>query len=345
MSEKLFVRNPQSGLLEVKEFASDSQLSLLRIADPVATNLVQGYTNAKLIGDSLLTVVPMEKETGRFPAFGKEAFVLRGDLKRAVGGKVATLQTQNGYVTMSLDEYALGCEIEKREMNEWAGSPDQLVNGKLMQVTDSIMLYKEYLQATALTTYTNYATGHHQTGASLKWATDGDPIVDFETYVREPIEKANGKGPNKAWFNQTAWRLFRNNAQVLNRIKYGGSAITPAQMSLKAAAELLEVDEVLVGKAVEGYSGALGADGAPKKSAVTGRYLWEKANSSAMGGLIVGNGSGIEPAFGYTWTRKNSPIVESWYKNENKSQRWDSEYFFNAAVTLNSAGAIIYSIA
>lgn len=342
---KYYVRNAESGLLEVKEFASDSQLSLLRIADPVATNLVQGYTNSKLIGGSLLTEVEMEKETGRFPAFGKEAFVLRGDLKRAVGGKVATLQTQSGWVTMSLDEYALGCEIENRERNEWAGSPDMLVNGKLNAVTESLMLYKEYLQATALTTYTNYASTNYQSGASLAWATTGDPIQDFETYVRQPIEKRNGRGPNKAWFNPAAWKLFRNNSAVLNRIKYGGSPITPSQLSLVAAAELLEVDEVLVGRAVEGYSGALGADGAPKKSALTGRYLWEKANSSAMGGLIVGNGSGIEPAFGYTWRRKNSPIVESWYKNENKSQRWDYEYFFNAVVTLNDAGGIIYSIA
>jgi hypothetical protein len=116
-------------------------------------------------------------------------------------------------------------------------------------------------------------------------------------------------------------------------------------MSLKAAADLLEVDEVLVCKAVEGYSGALGADGAPKKSALTGRYLWEKTNSSAVFGVIAGTGGGIEPAFGYTWTRKNSPVVESYYKNENKSQRWDYEYFFNAAVTLNNAGAIIYSVA
>lgn len=344
MDTKLWVRNPESGNLETKEFA-DAQLGLLRIADPVATSLVQGYQNATLQGDKFLTIVPMDKETGRFPAFGKEAYVLRGDLKRAVGGKVATLQTQSGYVTMSLDEYALGVEIENRERNEWAGSPDMLVNAKLNAVTESIMLYKEYLQATALTTYTNYASGHYQSGAALAWATTGDPVVDIQNYVTIPTEKANGRGPNKIGFNPTSWRLFRNNAAVLNRIKYGGSPITPAQMSLKAAADLLEVDEVIVCKAVEGYSAALAADGAPKKSALTSRYLWEKANSSAVFGVVVGTGGGIEPAFGYTWTRKNSPVVESYYKNENKSQRWDYEYFFNAAVTLNTGGAIIYSVA
>lgn len=345
MDAKMWVRNTETKLLEVKEFAADSQLALLRIADPVATNLVQGYSNNTLVGDKFMVPVPMAKETGRFPAFGKEAFVLRGDLKRAVGGKVATLQTQNGYVTMSLDEYALGVELENREKNEWAGSPDMLLTAKLNQTADSILLYKEYLQATALTTYTNYASGHYQSGAALKWADTGDPIVDIQNYIQIPVEKANGRGPNKIGFNPTSWRLFKNNSAVLNRIKYGGSPISPAQMTTKAAADLLEVDEVFVCKAVEGYSGALGADGAPKKSALTGRYIWEKANSSAVFGVISGSGSGIEPAFGYTWTRMNSPVVESYYKNETKSQRWDFEYFFNAAVTLNTAGGIIYSIA
>jgi hypothetical protein len=61
--------------------------------------------------------------------------------------------------------------------------------------------------------------------------------------------------------------------------------------------------------------------------------------------MIVGSGGGIEPAFGYTWERMNSPVVESYYENQTKSQVWDYEHFFDPAVTLNSAGGQYYSLA
>lgn len=339
-------RDEKTGMLKTVDFASNSQLSILRIADPVLTNLVQGFSNAGLIGDKLCTPVKMAKETGRFPAFGKEAFVIRGDLKRPIGAKVAKMSTQTGYVTMSLDEYALGFGVENRELNEWAGTPEQLVNSKMLQTTDNITLYREYLQATVMTTYTNYASTHYASGATKAWggAGTGDPIADFED-MRQLIIKYNGRRPNKAWFNPAAWVLFKKNAAVLNRIKYGGSNIDPAMVTQQMAAALLEVDEVLVGYAVYGAPSANASDGGVKKSALTMGYVWEKTNSCCAGMCIVGTGGGIEPAFSYTWERANSPVVESWYDNATKQTMYDYEHFFNPAVTLNTAGAILYSIA
>lgn len=344
MKNVLYVRNPQTGLLDVKEFASESQLSILRIADPVSTALVQGYSNSETIGDKLFTPVRMAKETGRFPAFGKEAFVIPGDIKRDVGGKVARISTQSGYVTMSLSEYALGVQLENRERNEWAGSPDMLLTSKLMQVTQKIALYREKLQAVLATTYSNYASGLYASGASKAWGSTGDPVKDMLD-LNWLIAKTNGRPGNVAWFSPAAWLLFINNAAVLNRIKYGGSPITPAQMSTRAAAELLQVEEVLVGKAVYGTPSLPGADGAVKKSALTMAFVWDSVQSSNAGIMIRGTGGGIEPAFGYTWERMNSPVVESYYENATKSQVWDYEHFFDPAITLNTAGGIYYSIA
>ncbi len=340
---KLYQRNP-AGLLEVKEFAADAQLSLLRIADPVATSLVQGFTNAELKGDRIFTPVRMAKETGRFPAFGQEAFVIPGDIKRAVGARVQRIQTQSGYVTMSLSEYALGVTIENRERNEWAGTPDMLLNGKLNQVVGKIALYREKLQAVLATTTTNYASGHYVSGAGKDWDGTGDPVKDM-LELQQLILKKNGRYGNVAFFSPAAWILFINNSAVLNRIKYGGSPISPAQMSEAAAAQLLHVDEVLVCNAVYGTPSAPGSEGGVKKSALTGGFLWDSVQSSNAGIVIRGTGGGIEPAFGYTWERVNSPVVESYYENQTKSQVWDYEHFFDPAITLNTAGAMYYSLA
>ena len=337
----------ESGVLGLEEFASDSQLALLRIADPVMTSLVQGYTNAEVIGDKLFTSVRMAKETGRFPAFGKEAFVIPGNIKRAVGEPVQRLLTQSGYVTQSLSEYALGVAIENRERNEWAGSPDMLVTSKLLQVTEKIALYRESLQAALMTTAGSYASGNYLSGASRKWGgatPTGDPVQDMLD-LQTLILKNTGRIGNKAWFSRGAWLLFINNPAVLNRIKYGGSPITPAQMTARAAAELLQVQEVVIGQAVYGYSSSAMTDGGMNKSALTMAFVWDSVQANNAGVCVVGSGGGIEPAFGYTWERQNSPIVESYYDNRTKSQIWDYEHFFDPAVTMNTAGALYYSLA
>ena len=366
MKQGMYYRNPDSGLLEFKEqefkpgkirryvrtddglqlteFASDSQLSLLRIADPVATNLVQGFTNAELKGDKIFTPVRMAKESGKFPAFGKEVFVIPGDLKRAVGAVVARVQSQSGYVQMSLSEYALGVGIENRERNEWAGTPDSLLTSKLLQTTGKIALYREKLQAVLATTSGNYASGHTISGAAKAWATSGDPVADMLD-LSQIVLKKNGRRPNVDWFSPGAWLLFINNAAVLDRVKYGGDSITPAQMSEKAAAQLLQVDEVVVCNAVYGVGSAPGSDGGKGKSALTMAFLWDSVQANNAGVAIRGTGAGIEPAFGYTWERLNSPVVESYYENQTKSQIYDYEHFFDPVITLNDAGAHYYSLA
>ena len=345
MKDMIYVRNPQTGLLDVKEFASDSALALLRIADPVSTALVQGYSNAQMIGDKLFTPVRMAKETGRFPAFGKEVFVIPTNLKRAIGGRVQRIQVETGYVTMSLSEYALGAALENRERNEWAGAPDMLLNGKLNVVAGKIALLREQSQAVLATTNGSYLSGLSISGASKAWASTGDAVKDMLDLILL-VQSYNGTRPNKVWFSPAGWSLWRRNKAVLDLLKYQGTPLNPAQVTQQGTAALLEVQEVLIGYAVVGTgSGSAITDGGKNKSALAMSYLWDSVQSANAGCMIVGSGGGIEPAFGYTWERMNSPVVESYYENQTKSQVWDYEHFFDPAVTLNSAGGQYYSLA
>ena len=285
----------------------------------------------------------MAKETGRFPAFGKEVFVIPANIKRDVGERVQRLQTQSGYVTQSLSEYALGVSLENRERNEWAGSPDMLLNSKLNTVTGKIALYREKLQAILATTAGSYASGLSISGAAKAWGSTGDPVKDMRQLTLD-VQAYNGVRPNVAFFSPAAWELAINNQAVLLRIKYGGEPITPAQMSPAAMAQLLQVGKVVIGYAVYG-TGGKASGGGVGKAALTMAYLWDSVQSANAGVAIVGTGGGIEPAFGYTWERMNSPVVESYYDNATKSQVWDYEHFFDPAVTLNTAGGLYYSLA
>jgi hypothetical protein len=337
-----YVEN-QHGVRELKEFAADSALSILRIADPVATNFVQGSTNAELVGDKIFTPVRMAKESGRFPAFGQEAFVIPTDLKRSIGGRVARINTQSGYIQMSLSEYALGTTIENRERNEWAGAPEMLLNAKLNTVTQKIALLREKNQAVLATTSGNYASGLSLSGASKSWATNGDAVKDMLDLI-ELVQSKIGMRPNKVWFSPAAWALWRRNTSVIDLIKYQGTPGSPAQITQQATAALLQVSECVVGYAVHG-TGGKASGGGKGQDALTTSFLWDSVQSANAGCAVVGTGGGIEPAFGYTYERVNSPVVESYYENQTKSQVWDYEHFFDAAITLNTAGGLYYSLA
>lgn len=371
MNEKLFYRNPSTGLLEtkdfsekipthqryektydvngnqkieLKEFASDAQLGLLRIADPVSTSLVQGWMpQTELIGDQIFTPLRMAKESGKFPAFGKEAFVIPTDLKRAIGGKVARILTQSGSVQMALSEYALGTAIENRERNEWAGSPEMLLNSKLNTVASKIALLREKNQAVLATTAGSYLSGLATSGASKAWASTGDAVKDALDLILL-VQQYNGVRPNVWWFSPGAWALWRRNTAVIDLMKFQGTMNSPARVTKEGTAALLEVQKVIVGYAVYG-TGGKGGEGGKGKADLTMAYLWDSVQANNAGCAIVGTAGGIEPAFGYTYERMNSPIVESYYDNTTKSQVWDYEHFFDAAVTLNSAGGMYYSLA
>lgn len=371
MNEKLYYRNPSTGVLEIKdfaekvpthqryvkeydsegrqtiklkEFAADESLGLLRIADPVSTNIVQGWMpQTTFIGDQIFTPLRMAKESGKFPAFGKEAFVIPTDLKRAIGGKVARILTQSGSISMSLSEYALGAAIENRERNEWAGSPEQLLNSKLNTVASKIALLREKNQATLATTNGSYASGLSTSGAAKAWASTGDAVKDMFDLITL-VQSYNGIRPNVVWFSPGAWALWRRNTSVIDLLKFTGSMNSPARVTAEGTAALLEVSKCLIGYAVYG-SGGKGGEGGKGKADLTMAYLWDSVQANNAGCAIVGTAGGIEPAFGYTYERANSPVVESYYENQTKSQVWDYEHFFDAAVTLSSAGGQYYSLA
>ena len=337
-----YVHDPKTGLIILKEFAADAALGNLRIADPVLTNISQGYQpQQQLIGDILFPSVRVDKETGRFPAWGKEMLIIPGNLKRGLGQPVQRMQNLTGWITLSLDEYAEGFNIENREINEWAGTGDQLLTGRQTMVDEQLRLVREQIQAVLATTVGSYATGNALSGAGKDWGGTGDCVKDMQQLVAI-VRKQNSRTVDLVWFTPTAWYLFTNNPNTFNKIKYGGTPVDPAQLWIggeAAVAKLLGVRQVVVAN----VSYTTGTQGGFNQAAGTTDWLWEATNGACAGCAITGLGWMV-PSFGYTYERRNSPIVESWYDNSVKSMKYDTEHFFNSAVTKTDGGAMYYAI-
>jgi hypothetical protein len=324
------------GKPRIVEFG-DPVLAAARIQDPILTTQSQGFRNTDLIGDLFFPMVPTEKETGRFPAWGKEAWKLHFT-KRSLRGEVAHMEAVQGYIKLEEDEHSLGFELDDREADEYAVGRESMMFTRQTMVDDALALEREINRAIALTTYGNYNAGNYQSGSGFAWNASGDPITHFQA-GREAIRAKIGKYPNVAAFDPTAWNKFRNNAAVRDRIKYSGSFAERAMVSLAAAAELLEVDQVVVGKAV--YTGTI-FPGAGETAAVTGD-VWGAVQ--AGNAILAYRALGImTPGFGMGAAKKGYPKTTSYRWERTKSWVYETEQIYADVVTLKDAAYLMYGI-
>lgn len=336
--QKFLYRNPQ-GVAELREFAADGALSLLRVSDPILEGISQGFsTDIPMVGDKLFNPVQMDKESGRFPAWGKEAFKLY-DSKRGLYQPVKHMITQSGYIQASLSQYALGFEVDLRELNEYAGTPDQYLTAKQNMVMQSLTLQRENAQAVLATTSSGYASGFAVSGAQKKWGSTGDPYVDLRAAILQ-IQKQNGRRPDTIVFSPAAWELLVANGAILDRIKYQGTNVAPANVTTNMIAALLQIQTVEVGFAASGT----GSGGGKGQADLTMGFVWDSVQSANVVIAITGRGLQI-PAFGYTYEKKDSLKVESYYLPQNQTQNYDTSMFYDPFITLTNAGFLYYGIA
>lgn len=335
---KYLYRNTD-GSVALKEFAADSALSLLRVSDPVLEGISQGFvTDVPMVGDKLFNVVPMDKESGRFPAWGKEAFKIY-ETKRGLYQPVKHMISQTGYIQASLSQYALGFEVDLRELNEFAGTPDQYLTGKQNMVMQSLKLQRENAQAVLATTSSGYASGFAVSGASKKWASTGDPYQDIRQGILQ-VQKQNGRRPDTIVFSPAAWELFVANAAILDRIKYQGTNANPANVTTNMIAQLFQIQTVEVGYAASGT----GSGGGKGQADLTMGFVWDSVQSANVVIAITGRGLQI-PAFGYTYEKKDSLKVESYYLPQTQTQNYDTSMFYDPFITLTNAGFLYYGLA
>lgn len=316
-------------------FADNSQLASLRISDPVLTTIAQGYTNEQMIASVLFPEITVQKRTGKFPAFGKEAFKIY-NTKRALRGKVAKMEVVTGSVLMELNEHALGFMIDDAELEESSltGDVNQLTGMRQKMVSDSLLVEREYNAALLATTSGNYAASNKQNGGTA-WASSGDPVADIQVW-KEAIRKKIGRYPNTIVFDVVAWNLFINNQKVIDRVKYTQIPFIDESF---AANNLLKLPNVAVGKSLYGT----GSTGGVGETPLTMNDIWSSVQAGNVILAHVENGYGV-PSYGYCYTLQGYPVVSAYRDEGRRSNVYDEIKIYNDAITLADAGFLAYNI-
>lgn len=278
----------------------------LRQVDAVLTGLAQGYQNMEMVFTHLFPVVETDKESGKIPKFGKEHFRLN-KTERAMRAKSNRLNwTMDDPISYTLKEHDLEFPIDLREMEEAADVADLQQYGTMV-TSEGIAIRLEKQAADIAQNDALYPSGNKVslTGTD-KWTdlTNATPIDDIDT-GKAAIRGKVAKHPNVIVFGYDAWRLFKNHPSVIGRLQYGGEF--KGVITTDLAAQILEVEKVVVGKAIyvddDGVTADVWADN------VIMAYVPEAAAEQR---------SVYEPSYGYSVRKGGRPEVDVYSDNGGK---------------------------
>lgn len=275
--------------------------------DAALSNLSIGYTNSMYVADQVFGTVPVKKQSDYFFKF------LRGDwfrLDAAVRGPGASAR-RGGYKlsteTYACKEYAFAHAVPIELLN----NADEVLNPMetaVRFVTESILLAKEKVMATLLTSTANWTNCYED--AEGLWVTTDTTNTFLKDVLlrRETIRQAIGKYPNVMVMDAKTYKGLKEAPVLLDRIKYTGTQGNPADVTTQMIAMLLELDKVLVCGAI--YSSDEETVAGTEFTAVD-LFETNAGKGAAWLGYVSPTAAVDIPSAGYTFVWNNTNIPDS----------------------------------
>lgn len=297
--------------------------------DAALTNLAIGYASGNLISERLYSDLPVNKRSDLYYIFdaARRAVNSNENVQRAPGAAAREVDfavTTGSYICA---DHALKAIVPDEE-KENADPVIRPMIDKTEFLVQQLLTNQEVALAAALVagvTATSDPTN--------EWDdyTNGDPAADMLLAINT-IEDAIGIKPNVCAMDSKVWRAVKSHPDILERIKYTGTAANPAVASPQGFAELFELDELIVGSAF-------------KNTAIEG----QTANISRIWGSDVylayrPPNPGLKiPALGYrfVWRPFSGSLrgwmVRQWRDNERRGDLVEVSKYYDQKVTLAAA--------
>lgn len=306
---------------------SQQSLRAVRVIDPILSTVVQGYAHPEHVGMALFPRVPVPVSGGQVIEFGKEAFRLYNG-RRAPGA--ATKRVQFGYLgrAYALKSESLEGQVPREHLRDASKVPGINLGTRAVNlVMGALSLSLEKAQADIALNASNYDSDHKINLTSAKWSNDANnPCKDIRT-GQEAIRASTGIRPNTLVLSATAFAAMRENAKVLERLKYTTKdSITPQML-----AALLDLKKVVVGDAVYAGSDDEFTD------------VW--GNHAVLAYVPTAPSNMEEPSYGYTYTMEGHPLVEeAYYDNNTKSWIYPVSYERDPVLTGITSGYLLQNV-
>lgn len=277
------------------------RLEDLRVIDPVLTSIARGYVNAAYVAEALFPIVNVDKEAGKVPQFGKEAFKVYST-ERALRAKSNRINPEGiTLLDFTMDEHDLEYPVDRREAEESIFAEQEHATNV---VVSGIQLRRERIAALLAQTAGSFPSGNRigLSGSTQFTHADSDPISVIET-AKEAIRSKIGIYPNTCVIGALAWKVVKHHADLIERIKYSQKAMLTTELF----AELFEIKRVVVGAARYSDDSDVFHD------------LWgDNIILAYVPETETEKRSKYEPSFGYTFRRTGKPEIDTYDENGGK---------------------------
>lgn len=242
------------------------------------------------VADKVFPIVPVRKQSDKFIIFDRGSFWRNQMKERPLGGRADVADWSKTEGTYRCEELALAHKIDDRARAN-TDDPLNLDRAAALLLSQAVAINNDVTWASNFFTTSKWTTDRVGTTDFAKFdaATPGNPIsvIDVE---KETVQKLTAVIPNTLVVGAALHRVFRNHADILERIKYTQRAIVDEDL----LASLFGIDNYMVARSVQNTA----------KEGQTDAFDWI-VDEEAMLLCYVPPSPGLEtPSAGYTfaWT-------------------------------------------
>ena len=303
--------------------------------DVALTNVSIAYRNQSLVARDIAPEVAVRRQSDRYFIYDSERESFRETFDgRAPGTEAAEVDFQLSNDSYFCDDHALESSIPDEERLN-ADAPLQPEIDRVEFLSDKILLNQEINLAGKLTDLATMP-GIDVNAGGLDWDDDTlDPVATVET-GREAILAGTQQLPNTLVLSQAAYNAARNNAKVIERLKYSGLAVVGADV----LAQVLDVDRVLVARAVKNTAQA----GQPATMAP----IWGKDAVLMYVPPRVSLKS-LAPVLTFAWSQANGSSrgysVQTWREERRKATMVRVQKYYDQKIVASPAAYLLKNVA
>ena len=219
------------------------------VVDQLLTNVSNRIVVDDFIADDVLPEKPVDMMTGKVGRYGGEHLRIRQTITAGENGFPTVESVTYNTDTYSIEAHGLKDFVFPQDYAN-VNKPFDAERDKTAVLTTALKLGREkaladQLTSTSVITQNTTLSGNSQ--YNNRDHADSTPLEDFAT-ARETIYDAVGMAPNYALMSWKVWNHLRYHAQLLDALGYKDNR--PGGLSLEELAKVLEVEKILVGKAI-----------------------------------------------------------------------------------------------
>ncbi len=290
--------------------------------DVALTNVSLMFNNKSFISEKVAPPVPVLKESAKYLVYGTDHLRAGIDLRRP-----ATRSNQLELSTTFAGPYFCdGHALHDYVSDEGAVNADKPIDLEVdvtNTLTEAIFLNREVNLVSALIAALNPTDLSASTYANA-WDQSGiDPIAVIDA-AKETVQLQIARRPNTMVLSRPVFRAIRNNPNVKARVSGALEGIDKSLITPQQLAQLLEVDQVLIGEAVKNTA-------APNQTP-SDAFVWGRSAFLCY----VPESPGLRtPALAYqfTWDAGNlGSLVYTKYDDERHAKRIEVMKYYDVRV-------------